>query len=294
VPGVSHLTVREAEAGQKLLQFLQNRLGRGLPRTLIMRWVRTGQVRIDGKRSGPFNRLGAGQVVRVPPHDAGEHPGGLSLPSLPIVYEDDALLVVAKPAGVASQPTVKGGDAVSTRIKAMYPDADFPPAITHRLDKDTSGLLLAGKTYAAVRRLGDLFAGREVDKVYLAWVQGKWPEEEPLVLQDRLAKTGQTPRRPMVSSAEGKVALARVRPIAQKEGATLLAVELMTGRTHQIRVQLASRGHPILGDRKYGEGPHRTPLLLHAWRLRLPERGFELAPPWNAEWQPPGDIAERI
>lgn len=285
---VAHLTVTPAEDGQKLFQFLQRRLGKDLPRPLIMRWVRTGQLRIDGKRAQAFDRLAAGQVVRVPPHDAqAPQPAEpRQRPPLPIVYEDAELVVVAKPSGLSSQPNTAGGDSAITRIKAMYAGSDFAPALGHRLDKETSGLLLAGKTYAAVRRLHDLFSGREVRKTYLAWVRGDWPETGAVTLQDHLVKVGRASRRATETADSGKLALARVRPLVRKPDATLLAVELLTGRTHQIRVQLSSRGHPILGDRRYGSAPHSTPMLLHAWRVAIPGHVFELPPDWPAAWQP--------
>lgn len=289
MPGVQHLTVTPAEDGLKVFQFLERRLNKGAPRPLIMKWARTGQLRVDGGRVGPFHRLAAGQDVRVPPftpEESGPEPG--TTRDLDVVHEDGELLVVAKPAGLPSQPGSRHLDSVQTRLKARFTGADFVPNIVHRLDKDTSGLLLAGKTYAAVRRLSDMFAGREVGKVYLAWVRGAWPHAEPVTLRDSLAKDKRGPQE-KVATGEGKLALAEVRPLRRKADATLLEVTLLTGRTHQIRVQLASRGHAILGDRKYGTRPHHTPLLLHSWKLRLPEREFALPPPWEGEWAVGGE-----
>lgn len=296
MPGVHHIEVTAAEAGHKLLQFMERRLGKAVPRALIMKWLRTGQVRVDGKRAKPFDRLEAGQSVRVPPYEEGPEPEGRSGPvrPLPIVHEDDELLVIAKPSGLASQPGSGISDSVQTRLKALYAGADFLPSAAHRLDKDTSGLMVAGKTYREVRRLGDLFASGGVGKTYLAWVGGQWPEQGTALLTDRIVKEGRARVRIGDEGArgeeEGKLAAARVRPIARRPDATLLAVELLTGRMHQIRIQLASRGHPVLGDRKYGRRPHATPLLLHAWKLRLPEREFTLRPDWPPEYMPPEDL----
>lgn len=291
MPGVQHLTVTPAEDGLKVFQFLERRLNKGAPRPLIMKWARTGQLRVNGGRVGPFARLSAGQDVRVPPFtppvpSPGQTPGQPDTPEpapLAIVHEDGELLVIAKPAGLPSQSGSRHPDSVQTRLKARFAGADFVPNITHRLDKDTSGLLLAGKTYAAVRRLSDAFAARTVGKAYLAWVRGDWPHGKTIRLKDNLEKSGQGPAE-KVRTGSGKLALADVSPLARRPGATLLRIDLLTGRTHQIRVQLASRGHPILGDRKYGRRPHATPLLLHCWQLRLPDAAFVLPPPWEDEW----------
>lgn len=296
MPFVSHIEVTPAEAGHKLLQFLERRLGKAVPRALVMKWLRTGQVRVDGRRAKPFDRLEAGQTVRVPPYEAAAEPEGRPAPvrPLPIVHEDDELLVIAKPAGLASQPGSDVTDSVQTRLKALYAGADFTPSCAHRLDMDTSGLLVAGKTYQSLRRLGDLFATGGVDKTYLAWVQGQWPEKGQSLLRDQIVKDGRARVRIGTDNEQdgerGKLALARVRPLARRPDATLLAVELLTGRTHQIRIQMASRGHPVLGDRKYGRRPHATPLLLHAWKLRLPDREFTLLPDWPQDYMPPKNL----
>ena len=294
MPGVTHHTVTPAEAGQKLFQFLQRRLGKNLPKPLIMRWARSGQLRVDSRRAAPYDRLEAGQIVRVPPSEEPEA-RALTQPPRPldIIYEDQDMLVIAKPAGLAVQQGHKLTDCVQDRLNALYKGAPFVPNIVHRLDKETSGLLVAGKTYAAVRRLCDLFAHREVRKRYLAWVLGSWPHEGQVTLEDSLVKTTHRTHLEMVhpgqTPGEGKIALAKATPLRRAtapdgQETNLLEVELLTGRTHQIRVQLASRGHPIVGDRKYGRPPHHTPMLLHAWRLTLPERTLTLEPAWPAGW----------
>lgn len=297
MPSVRHIEVSQAEAGHKLLQFLERRLSKAVPRALMMKWLRKGQVRVDGRRAKPFDRLEAGQTVRVPPHEPGEPGEGPEIrPAqprpLPVVHEDEELLVIAKPAGLASQPGSGITDSVQTRLKALYAGRDFVPSAAHRLDMDTSGLMVAGKTYRSLRRLGDLFATGGVDKTYLAWVKGEWPESGTVLLQDRIVRDGHARVRigEHGGQGEGKLAAARVRPIVRRPDASLLEVELLTGRMHQIRIQLASRGHPVLGDRKYGRRPHATHLLLHAWKLKLPEREFRLPPDWPDEYMPPGDL----
>lgn len=304
------LAVTAAEAGQKLLQFLTRRLGGQVPGSAILKAIRTGQVRVDGGRRQPFHRLAEGQQVRVPPfslEDAGASapaPGhaapGLSTPALPldILHEDAGLVAVNKPAGLCAHAGTRHKDSVADRLKALYAGAPFPPTLAHRLDKDTSGILLAAKSYAELRRLGDLFAlGGErggVKKTYLAWVDGAWEAKGPQVLEDRLDRLeleqGKVAgRKKVVSAGEdgGKTARCEATPLLRKRQATLLLVRLFTGRTHQIRVQLSLRGHPVISDAVYGRKVRGVPMLLHALRLDLPERALFAPPPWTGPFAVP-------
>ena len=318
------LAVSRAEAGQKLLNFLQRRVEAATGE--FHRWIRTGQVRVNGSRAKAFDRVEEGDLIRVPPFavllPAGNLPGngtpnsaapsapqggsGQKRSSLSIVYEDEDLLVVAKPAGLPVQGGTGHSDSIASRLAAERADADFVPAPVHRLDKDTTGLLVAGKTYAAVRLLTDALAGRggeALRKEYLAWVEGRWPfsnEDGPQELHDFLAKDQKAQRMKTVHSdkaEEGQEARCVVTALETRripEGPqgrehTLLLVRLLTGRTHQIRVQLASRGHAIAGDPWYGEAL-RDGLKLHAYRLVLPlpdgeRRQLELLPPWKGAWK---------
>lgn len=289
MPEVLHLPVTEAEAGQPLVRFLERRLG-GIPRGALLRWVRSGQVRVDGSRRRPFDRLEAGQTVRVPPHRPGEKRPAPKAGDLAIVFENDEVVAVAKPAGLPAHAGSGHDDSVDGRLKARAAGAAFAPALVHRLDRDTSGLLLAARTHAALRRLTGAFRDGLARKTYLAWVRGAWPHADLVRLEDRLEKAG-APGQERVRTGSGKAAACEVVPLLATPDESLLAVRLLTGRTHQIRVQLASRGHAVIGDAKYGR-PDPAGLLLHAFRLVLPGLDLTCPPPWEGERRVPPDVLE--
>lgn len=315
-PARAPLVVTPEEAGQKLLQFLQRRLGRDVPGSAILRIIRTGEVRVDGGRKKPFFRLSIGQEVRVPPLSgvksagiptpaAPAGPGAASGPAEPlaldILHEEPGYVAVRKPAGLCAHAGTRHKDSVADRLKALYAGAPFVPVLTHRLDKDTSGILLAAKSYTELRRLNDLFASGGVAKTYLAWVDGAWPGKGPELMEDRLDRLelaeGQVQGRKKVLEAqegEGKSARAEVRPLVRKRQATLLLVRLFTGRTHQIRVQLSLRGHPVISDSVYGRKVRGVPMLLHALCLRLPERALFAPPPWTGPFGLPQALVDKL
>ncbi|QGY38960.1 RluA family pseudouridine synthase [Pseudodesulfovibrio cashew] len=286
MPQAQFVTVTEAESGQKLLQYLERRLTGDVPRAAIQRWIRKGQVRVDKGRKKPFDRIAAGQVVRIPPYTPGENRPEVSTAPLDIVYQDEHLIAVAKPAGLAAHGGDKVEDSVAARLRGMFPDADFSPTLAHRLDRDTSGLLLAARDYETLRSLNDAFASGGVGKLYLAWVKGRWDEPGTILLEDQLEKRG-APGEETVRTGSGKTALARVTGLITGDEYSLVAVRLLTGRTHQIRVQLASRDHPVAGDRKYGKGRERGPMRLHCHAMRVGELPLSLAPPWSGKWEVP-------
>lgn len=290
MPGVTTVTVGPAEAGQKLLNFLDRRLDKQVPHSALMRWIRTGQVRLDGKRTKPFTRVDQGQKVRIPPYtpaekDSPEEVLETTSNELETAYEDPELLIINKPAGLPVHPGTKNPDSVTARLKLVFPDAPFAPTPAHRLDKNTTGALAVAKTYRMLNKLHGLIRTGKIQKTYLAWVAGAWPYKREITLRDRLEKTG-PPGRQKVRAGHGKPAESKVLPVRPDKDKTLLEVRLLTGRTHQIRAQLAARGHPVIGDPRYGgpKSPHG--LLLHAYRLAWP--GFEITmpPPWPAELRP--------
>ncbi len=321
------LVVAPEEAGQKLLQFLTRRLQGAVPGSALLKAIRTGQVRVDGGRKQPFFRLAAGQLVRVPPFQTvpGQPPPGPGAEPAPalaqggaqprpdplplsILYQDAGLVAVAKPAGLCAHAGTRHPDSVADRLKALYAGAPFLPVLAHRLDKDTSGILLAAKSYLELRRLGDLFASGGVAKTYLAWVDGSWPGRATELLEDSLERldlaAGEVAGRKKIVRAgpapdgdgggAGKLARCEVTPLLRKRAATLLQVRLLTGRTHQIRVQLSLRGHPVISDAVYGRKVRGVPMLLHALCLRLPERVLFLAPPWSGPFALPEALVSRL
>lgn len=301
--------VSAAEGGQKLLQFLERRLA--LPPALLHRWIRTGQIRCNGKRCKPFQTVAQADTVRLPPlaltlaqqqkastgKSSGHAADFLPLPEL--VHHDDALFVFNKIAGLPVHPGTGHSDSLTSRLHQHHADAPFCPTPAHRLDKGTSGLLLVARSYACLRMLQDAFSQGALHKEYLAWVEGHWPltspEQPPQLLRDRLAKryTGAhekmevcptAPENISTSEAEHEAACI-VGCLRQQGQHSLMHIRLLTGKTHQIRVQLASRGHPLCGDVKYGS-TQCPPFKLHALRLILPDGNeFTAPPPWQGQWQ---------
>ena len=289
---VTHITIQPEESGQKILQLLQRRVGRDVPRSALMRVIRKGQVRVDGRRVKPFDRVREGQDVRIPPFVTRQQPAsslsGKSKSTLPVTFEDKDMLVLNKPAGLPVHPGTGWTDSVTTRLAALFPDAPFVPVPVHRLDKNTSGLLLVAKTYTFLRFMQDQWQQGRVCKEYLAWVQGRWPSREPTRLTDDLVKSGR-PGRERMHTGRGKRAECEVRLAVAGSGLSLVVVRLLTGRTHQIRVQLASRGFPLVGDPKYG-GPAHTSMLLHAWSLVWEGHCLAVLPPWTGRFRVDSEV----
>ncbi len=317
---VTLLTVTEDYAGQRLDNFLMREL-KGVPKTHVYRIIRSGEVRVNKGRAQADTRLGSGDVVRLPPvrtseraeqkaeamaqvvarHGATSTLGGYApAAEFPILFEDDFVLAIDKPAGVA----VHGGSGVSfgviEQLRMARPEADFLELV-HRLDRETSGILLIAKRRMALKLLQEQFRERETDKVYLALVKGDWAPNKRVIdkalhkylIEGKAGTSGLGERRVKIVPNEHPDAMRSVTLVKVKAQIpanavlphtpfTLLEVTIKTGRTHQIRVHLAGEGHPIAGDDKYGDFELNKALqktlagqaslkrmFLHAWSLKF-------------------------
>nr|WP_255033967.1 RluA family pseudouridine synthase [Rhodoferax sp. TH121] len=315
-PQVKSVTVDEDSAGQRLDNFLMREL-KGVPKTHVYRIIRSGEVRVNKGRASADTRIEVGDVVRVPPVRMSERveqkaqamaqqvvaqaSSRAPAKTFPVLFEDEHFLAIDKPAGVA----VHGGSGVSfgviEQLRMARPQATFLELV-HRLDRETSGILLIAKKRSALKNLQDQFRDRETGKTYLALVVGQWPTNKKvldkslhkylLASKDGGADAGE--RRVKVvdkdhPDAMPSLSLVKVRATSGvpasadatgQRGYSLLEVTIKTGRTHQIRVHLASEGMPIAGDDKYGDfdlnkelarGAAPAPLkrmFLHAWRFQ--------------------------
>ena len=295
-PQASLAVVDEQGADQRIDNFLLREL-KGVPRSHIYRLLRSGEVRVNSGRIDATYRLQVGDKVRIPPVRTAAPKAALKArpdPGFPVVYEDDALLVINKPAGVA----VHGGSGISfgviEQLRASRPNCRFLELV-HRLDKETSGLLMLAKKRSALTRLHAAMREGEVHKAYFAMVKGQWTHSSrniSLSLRKYLTKEGE--RRVSVDK-EGVASRTRFELVQAAGAYTLLRAILDTGRTHQIRVHLSHLGFPILGDDKYGDFELNRALskaglkrmFLHAATLRvthpLTEIPLELKAPLPAD-----------
>jgi len=275
---VTWLEVGDEAEGQRIDNFLLH-IAKGVPKSHIYRILRSGEVRVNKVRVGVEYRLAIGDKLRVPPIRVAAKPDQTLVPGreFAIVFEDEALIVVDKPSGVA----VHGGSGVSfgviEQLRRARPQARFLE-LAHRLDRETSGLLVVAKKRAALTKLHDMFREGGIAKHYLALVKGSWRNELQhvrLPLLKYLTAGGE--RRVSVAPA-GKASHSIMRLVTRWENFSLLDVELKTGRTHQIRVHLSHLGFPIAGDDKYGDfALNRTlqktglkRMFLHAAQLNMP------------------------
>jgi 23S rRNA pseudouridine955/2504/2580 synthase len=289
---VRHLVVDAESAGQRLDNYLM-RLLKGVPKTHIYRVIRSGEVRVNKARANADTRVATGDVVRLPPVRVAEPkptdgPQAAPAREFPALLEDDWVLAIDKPAGVA----VHGGSGVSfgviEQLRRARPMARTLELV-HRLDRETSGILLVAKKRSALKHLQDQFRERETGKTYLALVLGDWPDrlkviDAPLHKYTVPGGVGEGERRVKVvakDDPDGMRAITLVKVRQRLTGFTLLEVTIKTGRTHQIRVHLAAQGHPIAGDEKYGDFERNKALqrqglkrmFLHAWRLQFSHPG---------------------
>lgn len=256
--GVSYVEAGEGDVGQRLDNYLM-RVLKTIPKSHVYRVLRKGEVRVNGKRAKPETRLALGDRVRIPPLRIDDKPTQVKpsaslqqFISAAMLHEDKDLLIVNKPAGVA----VHGGSGLAfgviEALRAARPE--LPELeLVHRLDRDTSGVLLIAKRRAALRELHAALREREMTKRYLALVVGRWELGKKKIELPLLTNQKQGGERMVRVHADGQSALSIFVP-KQHFGklATLMDIEIGTGRTHQIRVHAAYAGHPVAGDEKYG------------------------------------------
>jgi 23S rRNA pseudouridine955/2504/2580 synthase len=251
-PQAYFVTITEEDAGQRIDNFLL-RTCKGVPKSHIYRILRSGEVRVNKGRIDQLYRLEAGDVVRIPPVRVAEKStAAVPAAEFAILHEDSHILVIDKPCGVA----VHGGSGVSfgviEQLRASRPDAKFLELV-HRLDRETSGLLMLAKKRSALTNLHEQMRDGLTDKRYLTMVGGDWKNaRQHIKLPLHKYTTAEGERRVCVQAGgmESHTVFSLLRKFPNF---ALLEAELKTGRTHQIRVHLASSGFPILGDDKYGD-----------------------------------------
>jgi 23S rRNA pseudouridine955/2504/2580 synthase len=297
---VSHVAVGADDDGQRLDNWLLRAL-KGVPRSRVYRLLRKGEVRVNGKRARPERRLAAGDDIRLPPVRAAEEGTPRRVPSAlidtveaAIVHSDADLLVIAKPAGLA----VHGGSGLSfgviEALRASRPAETLE--LVHRLDRDTSGLLLVARNRAALRTLHGLLREGLVEKRYLALVKGSWNLGTKTIHAPLATRARQGGERVVKVAESGKESDTTFVPVDFFGArATLMEARLGTGRTHQIRVHAAHAGHPVAGDDKYGDRDFNAELselglkrlFLHAQSLTFEWPGsrktFAVSQPLPAE-----------
>jgi 23S rRNA pseudouridine955/2504/2580 synthase len=314
-PQVSHskreVEIDEGSAGQRIDNFLLKSL-KGVPKSRIYRILRKGEVRVNKGRIKPDYRLKLGDSVRIPPirvseQETGRTPGNWILKAIEdsILYEDERLLILNKPSGLA----VHGGSGISFGVieglRALRPEAPFLE-LGHRLDRDTSGCLVIAKRRSALRSFHELLRSGKMEKYYLALVRGQWRQGRKGIDAPLRKNTLRSGERIVTVSEEGKAALSIFEPVTIYSQASLVRVKLITGRTHQVRVHALHADHPIAGDSKYGDSEfnHQMAelglkrLFLHASDLRftLPgeEREIDVHAPLQIELQQVLDRLEPI
>lgn len=296
---VEFVTVGPDQGGQRIDNFLMRHL-KGVPKTLIYRILRKGEVRVNKGRIKPDYRVQSGDEIRIPPIRRSEQnkravsPRQVNALVDRVLYEDERIIVINKPSGMA----VHGGSGVSHGVievmRQWRQDLHFLE-LAHRLDRETSGCLILAKKRSALRQLHELLREGDVEKRYYALVKGAWSlgnRRVEISLRKNILRSGE---RMVNVSDDGKVAISHFHPIAVGKLASLMQIRIETGRTHQIRVHAAHLGHPIAGDTKYGDKEFNqvirelglTHLFLHAASLAFtmsePHKSIAVNAPLDTE-----------
>jgi 23S rRNA pseudouridine955/2504/2580 synthase len=297
-PAARFVTAGEAASGQRLDNFLLRHL-KGVPKSLVYRVLRTGEVRVNKGRVKPDYRVQVGDIVRLPPLRLPEstEPGQVSAALQKrlegsILYEDNSLLVIDKPAGLA----VHGGSGVNLglieALRQMRPQSKMLELV-HRLDRETSGCLLVAKKRSALRQLQDALRNHQVSKTYIALVKGHWPKRKNFI-ESKLEKFElDSGERRVRTSDDGKLSRTEFKVLAyyQLKGkeCSLLEAKPVTGRTHQIRVHAQSIGCPLVGDDKYCDDEFNAFMKKHGFkRLFLHAAQLEFPMPFTEDHPEPG------
>jgi len=290
---VIELTVSADAAGQRLDKYVRRAL-RDVPLSHVYKMFRTRKIRVNGSRGRPEQLLVDGDKIAIRGDEekllvpaGGSVKGARSVKyTFRVLHEDEHVLVVDKPAGLAAHPGsgIEGATLVDEvraylRVPDDLPPGEFRPSPAHRLDRDTSGIVLTAKTRKAMVRLGELFTeGDEIRKAYLALAKGKMPRPTG-VIELPLSEHEQTSRSRDRRGVNFQDAVTRWQVTSSNHDASFLSVRIETGRTHQIRRHLQAMGHPVAGDRRYGDFPFNKEarsrwglrrMFLHAWKLEIP------------------------
>ncbi len=293
------LIIQENEAGQRLDKFLGKYLSRA-PVSFIYRMLRKKNIVLNGKKAGGGEKISAGDSVKlfladetIEKFSAAQRRKASA--RLDIIYEDSHVLLINKPAGMLSQKAKPRDDSLTEYLESYLVDSGqlkaedlraFHPSVCNRLDRNTSGIVTAGKSLAGLQEMGELFRNRKMRKYYRCIVSGEIREKQ--YVRGYLTKDNEKNQvRITTYKREGSLPIeTEYTPLTVMRGTTLLEVHLITGRTHQIRAHLSSCGHPIIGDGKYGDSDRNryyrekyglAHQLLHAYRLEFPETAGILA-----------------
>ena len=299
--GVQLLEISPRNEKQRLDNFLLSKL-KGVPKSRVYKLLRSGQVRVNKGRKKADYRLEVGDIVRIPPVRMAEIDDSkapqhlLDKISQSVIFEDSQLLVLNKPTGIAVHSGSKLKFGVIELLRQARPDAEMLELV-HRLDRETSGCLVIAKSKDTLNKLHQNFRDKadRMEKIYRAIVHGRWQGAEKNIDLPLLKNTLRGGERMVEVNPEGKEARSLFMPLEYRDSMSLMEIKIFTGRTHQIRVHAQAAGHPIAGDKKYGDNAFNSELkkmgfkrmFLHAYKLSftLGTEHYDICAPMESEWQ---------